>query len=448
MRRTLIAAAVLGPLAAHAPAQDLFVFELSETGNPSNSLTTGGSSLPELANDFADLEGAFTPFDGLAFSASLDYAGVADAIAFTYDPTGGAGGGELLTITNLEGYGAVAPFDSANGSLGDQLEDFFLKDNPDALSQFLRAVSRQSLIAITDGNPSAATARSAQYSYEWFGLNADQSPTSVELFNDFTVRDHRRQVDAARAEAEATGEEPQVPQFPAHEASSPWRWRAHLGGSTIDAGDYSGYGLDFWLGTEAVLNEHLSIHIGGAFAYTDIEGANAFKGGVHFDVPVRIVIPAPGDQVGWTWQVTPGVAAEGVGSFDYAAGGAILSAGVVNRVTADLPQGWSITAAQSIGYFDGQNLHFGDYEFDPGVSQSILKLGGKVSKRIGDKAFVYAGATWSDFLEDAAVDDWWTPTAGLGFRFRNGGVISVGYQGNFADDLTTTGGRIDISLPF
>jgi hypothetical protein len=113
-----------------------------------------------------------------------------------------------------------------------------------------------------------------------------------------------------------------------------------------------------------------------------------------------------------------------------------------------MPGGWSATAAQSFTWHRGQKLEIGDYEFDPGVDQRILKLGGKVSKTLGDKAFVFGGATWTDFIEDAAVDNYVTPTAGFGFRFRNGGVLWFAYEGDFADDFDRQQVRFDMAFSF
>lgn len=447
----LLAILLVGGTVSSASADDLFTFSLIDSADPANSLIVSGNSLPNLAEDFADLEGSFASFNGVAFSASASYAGVNDAVAFTYDPTGGANGGELLTITNLEGFGPIAPFDEANGDLGNQLKDFFLKDNPDAVSSFLQAVAAQSLIAVTDGNPMSTTARSAKYKYDWFGLNADMSPTDMELFNDFAVRDARRQATRHQQDLDENGEqqpagEPALPAVP--KPSTGWKPRVHFEASTIEAGPFKGHAFDLWIGNEVVFNEHVSLHLGSPLAYTVVEGADVFKGGLHLDVPVRLVIPEPGANVGWTWQVTPGVATEASGSYQYASGGLMLSAGVVNRVTADLPRGWSITAAQSLTFHRGQDLEISGYSFDPGVKQQILKIGGKVSKRIGDKGFIFAGATWTDFLDDAGVDTYWSPTAGIGFQFRSGGVLSIGYDGDIADDFTRHGARIDLSFSF
>ena len=447
---TRLVAIVALALAPFASAQDLFVFMLTEDGNPANQLTVSGSSIPNLADDFGNLEGQFQSFDGLPVSATVQYAGVSDAIAISLDPTGGANGGRLLTITNLLGSGAIPAFDEANGGLGEQLRDFFLQDNPEALSDFLEAINQQSLVAVTDGNPLAMTARSARYKYDWFGLNANHALTKHDVYRDFQLRNYQRQLeDAGESQTDEDGQPTITPPPLPSEQKKGWaRTRFHLSGSVIDAGDFNGWAADFWLGTEFVISPHFSLHLGGAFGYQNIEEADVFKGGLHIDAPIRIIIPEPGAKVGWTWQVTPGAALESTGSLEYAAGGLMTSGGVVNRITADLPLGWSLTAAQSITFHQGQQIEIGDYSFDPGVEQQILKIGGKVDKRIGQNSFVYAGITWSDFLQEAAVDDFWSPLAGLGFYWANGSTLTIAYEGDYADDFTRHALRADYRLPF
>ena len=175
----LLAAAAALPGAALAQSDELFVFDLTETGNPGNTLIVGGSTLPDLAEDLADTEGDFASFDGVTFDAMLRYAGVDGAIDINYDPSGGAGGGAVLTINSIAGYdGPPIVLDEADGDLGDQLQDFFLKDNPDIIKDFLSAIAETSPVSITDGNPLASTARSARYRFDRFGLYADASPAS------------------------------------------------------------------------------------------------------------------------------------------------------------------------------------------------------------------------------------------------------------------------------
>jgi hypothetical protein len=447
-QRTIVASTSIVILAGTAAAQDMFVFELTETGNPNNMISVGDNSLPDLAEDFADVRGDFSSFSGTAFMANLNYAGVANAISFTYDPSGGANGGELLTITNIEGFnGTIPAFDEANGDLGNQLQDFFLMDNPDALSDFMQEMARRSFAAVTDGNPLAATARMARYKYDRFGLNADFTATEMELFRDFSRRDGRN-ADAVAVEGEDGQPVAVDPDFPPHEARSGWRNRFNVTGGSVEAGDFSGSSVDGYFSSEIVFNEHLSLGLGGNLGYHELEGADVVNGAFHVDLPIRIINPGPHDRWGWTWCVSPGAAAGWSASYDYAAGGAMYCVGAVNRVTLDMPRGWAVTLAQSFTWHRGQKLEIGDYEFDPGVDQKILKVGGKVSKRLGDKAFVFGGATWTDFIEDAAVDNYTTPTAGFGFRFRNGGVLAFAYEGDFADDFNRQQIRFDMAFSF
>jgi len=430
MRRLVIAAASF-VLAAPAAGQSLFEFTLTETGNPSNTLTAGGSRLPDIANDFADTTGSFASFDGTAFSATMTYAGVPDAVSFTYDPAGGSAGGGLLTIDNLLGFGAIPAFDEANGDLGDQLQDFFLKDNPDAVSEFLQAVAERSLVAVTDGNPSAVTARSARYMFERFGLFSDLTPTEEQLFNRFSVPDEGEEATA----------------LPQHQARQLTRTRVGLRGQYVDAGGFGGTSLDLDASFELAFNEHVSFVLGVPAGYHEIEGADVYNVGLHLDAPIRLVIPEAGKRRGITWQVTPGVAGDFAGSYDFAAGGLLVGIGLNNMLAFHLDD-WTFITAQQITTHEGEKLNIDSYEWDPGVSQRVLKLGGRVAWAASDKLDLYGGVTYTDFLEDAAVDNYWSPTAGIAWRFRNGSVIAVSYEGDFADDFERHGGRVEVQMPF
>jgi len=436
-------------LAGHAQANDLFTVNLAETGNPGNSLFVGSSSLPNMLERLADQTGAFQSFNGVPFSASVSYAGVANAISITYDPTGGANGGELLTITDLAGTNATVAFDRANGNLGNQIRDFFLRDDPDTLKRFLREMSRRSLVAVTDGNPLATTARSARYKFERLALHSDWTETENSLYNRFSI-DHRAH--EAYERAHRAGETPgpdatPLGNLPVHKASTPVRTRFDFVAQAIDADGFQGYSFDLNTSVEYVFTEHISGVFGVPLAYHEVEGADVFNGGFHLDMPVRIVMPEYGRTRGVTWLVTPGASMDWTGSTDFAAGGILWSAGLSSAVIVHLDK-LRLVASGQYTLHEGQKLKIDDYEFDPGVSQQILKLGGKAVYSVAQKLDVYAGITYTDFLRDAAVNNYWSPTAGVAFVFRNGATISVGYEGDFADNFERHGGRVGVSLPF
>lgn len=431
-----------------AAANDLFTINVVEIGNPSNTLGVGGETLPDLVNDLADTAGAFAGFSGTNFSASLNYAGVAGAVQITYLPTGGTGGGELLRIDSLLGTGESFIFDSATGGLGDQLEDFFLETNPDAISDFLSEIAKRSLVAVTDGNPISTTANSADYKFRRFGLHKNFSPTTWELS---WMDTNRRPVVPAETANETEDESvPSTTALPTVSINSPGnklRSRIDAAAAYIDADGFEGSWFQIAPSFELALSDRFSAVLGIPISYHEIEEADVINIGVHLDLPITLAVPDFGSDSGFTWTLTPGAAVDGVGSVDFAAGGVLYSGSVNNRVSYDLP-GWSFALSQQISFHEGEQIEVDEFTIDPGVSQQILKLGGKVTWFMNDNAYVFGGYTWTDFLDDAAVDNYQTPTAGVGIRFGDGGTLAASWFMDTGDDFERQAASVTFQLPF
>jgi len=460
--RTAIPAAVLMLAAGAAThAGDLFSFTVTETGNPANTLTAGDSSLPDLAEALADTTGAFSAFATTDFTASLTYGGVAGALDITYQQTGGAFGGERLIINNILGSNGPIVFDSANGSLGDQLEDFFLEDDPERISKFLEEIAKRSVVAITDGNPSASTNKSANYKFHRFGLHADFAPSTWRLS---WMNENRRPVvpaengqrrrdgepDLRRGSADAYTLSHQPGDYGSVSINQEKRFRTRVDftGGVINAGDFEGSSFDLAWSGQFRLDERFAFVLGIPISYHEIEGADVFQVGVHLDAPITIVSPGMEDRSGFTWQFTPGIGSDTVGSFDFAAGGVLTTVSFNNRLAYDLQQ-WSFVAAQQISFHEGQEAEFDDdRRLDPGVSQQILKLGGKVTYMPSDNIFLYGGATWTTFGQDAAVDQFTSPMAGFGFRSSGGSVFTLGWRADFGDDYDAQLATFTVDIPF
>lgn len=438
--RALIVLAVAAlPGVALAQSDELFVFDLAETGNPGNTLIVGGSTLPDLAEDLADTQGDFASFDGVAFDAMLTYAGVNGAIDISYDPTGGSGGGAVITINNIAGYsGPPIVLDEADGDLGDQLQDFFLKDNPDIIKDFLAAIAEQSPVSITDGNPLASTARSARYRFDRFGLFADASPASNQINRMYHDPNETGTVDDGV---------PRMERGSVAVDHGGFLSRIDFLGQVVDAGDFSGSNFEVTLSTETRFNERFGLVFGVPIGYHSIEGADVFNLGLHLDAPINIVLVDPDAKQGFSWTVTPGISGEAVVSYDFAAGGTLYSFGATNAFRYDYDR-WTFIAAQQYTIHESAELDVDEYKIDPGIDQQILKLGGKVLYRFNEGAGIYGGATWTDFLEDAAVDSYVSPIAGFAWQLHNGANLTIGYEGDFGDDYEAHGGRITFQLPF
>ncbi|MEM9167989.1 MAG: hypothetical protein AAGB48_13310 [Planctomycetota bacterium] len=455
--RTLIATASLA-IAGHAAAQsdDLFVFDLVDTGNPSNTLTVGGSSLPDLLTDLGDTTGDFSSFDGVPFDATITYAGIDDAIEVTYDPTGGTGGGELVIITNLLGNTGSFTFDEIDGDLGEQLEDFFLQNDDEVIENFLATVAELSPVAVTDGNPLASTARSARYSFFRYGLFSDATPTDRELrrvFADPILSDDDNPGPApATYDADALVDDETSPAIFSPNGTSELdyggtRFRLDFRGQTIDAGGFDGSSFDVALSTEVRFSDRVSVIVGAPLAYHQVGDGDVFNAGINAGLPIRILIPDEDDDFGVKWQVTPLANIDTVFSYDLAAGGILYGFGLNNLLTIELGP-VSLVTSQQYTVHESLALDANDVSLDPGVEQQILKLGGKLQWAMTDNVYIYGGGVWTDFLEDAAVDDYTTALAGFGLRTSDGCQIVLGYEGDFGDDYDAHGGALIFQLPF
>ncbi len=438
----LIAAATLTTTAA---ANDLFRVQVTQIGNPANSLLVTGNTLPDLVSDLADQQGSFASFSGVPFSSSLTYAGIEGAVAVSYNPTGGANGGELITITSLLGTTQTFSFDEANGNLGDQLEDFFVKNNPDTISNFLEEVAKRSLVAVTDGNPLASTARAADLKWRYHGLSSDLTiqPHILRGVYPDSALVPDSYVDPA-GNLTAAGDDPTAS---TRYDGSRLITRIDFQYDNTDAGDFQADGYTLSSNIQYILFDAASISLSSYLNYTQIEDADIFHGGVALDIPIRIIQPDIGDDSGFWLTLTPGASFNASGSYDLASGGILWSGGATLASGIDLGRLRFAGAAQ-FTLHRSVNIEYDDYEFDPGVEQEILKLGGKVSYILAEPLVLEAGVTWTDFLQDAAVDDYITPHAGLALMFSNGAALRLTGKADLADNFDRYAGELAFVLPF
>jgi hypothetical protein len=445
LRHSFVLATAALPCLASAQSDELFFFEVTADNNPNNSIVVGRNSLPDLAFDLASGEGDFTSFRRTPFTALLNYAGAENAIEISRFVLSGSQNIYIVGIRNIAGSdGTSVTLIGTPDSLGEQLQDFFLKDNPDIIKDFLAAIAEQSVVSVTDGNPLASTARSAKFRFNRFGMFSDASPASNQINRMF----------ASPIDPGLPGEDEQADDdVPRMELGSAmidhggFLSRIDFTGQTVSADGFDGSSFDINFSSETRLTDRVSLAFGVPIGYHTIEGADVFNVGLHVDAPINIMLIEENAKQGFSWTLTPGVSAEGVVSYDFAAGGTLYSLGLTNAFRYDYDK-FTFIAAQQITWHESTELDVDEYTIDPGVEQQILKLGGKVVYRFTDGAAVYAGGTWTDFLEEAAVDNYVTPVAGVAWQLKNGAHISLGYEGDFGDDYESHGGRLTFQLPF
>lgn len=400
--RALISAGLLLAVAVRTHgvrADDLFTLNARSTADPTISVTATGENLVDLVGNLIETEEEFISLANQNVAGSLDYAGVEDAILFTRNAAG------TRATLRIPSTGLDRTFSAdEEEELEEQIEDFIKADGAEEWARFLREINERSLVGISDGNPLATTARLSDAAFYRFGL----------LPNPFR---------AAEDGALTTSE-----------------WRAELGGGRIEADTINGHFAILRLSTAFRLSDNVAFAFVSPLGWRSYEGSDVFDGGTVLALPIGLLIPE--GESGWGWTLTPTVAA-GIGaSFDMSAGSMLWGGGITSSLSY-YSGPLTVTLANQFSAYEGRPLDIGEYEFETDVSQRILKNGLRVVYEIGD-GFVDGGLTHTRFLEDAAVEDYVSPTAGVGLRLGESSGVRLSYRGDYADDFRTHAGWVHL----
>ncbi|QQS10068.1 MAG: hypothetical protein IPK69_05465 [Phycisphaerales bacterium] len=406
--------AILGFAAALTPVAlgaDLFV--ISGTSNGSPITPVGANNLVDLVTNAVNNEAQFAALTGTDVSLSLNYGGVADAVTITRNAAE-----TQATLTFITPDGTITrTFDTGTDprSLEDQIRDYLQQNGADDLAEFFKAVNALTPIAVSDGNPNATTARMAELTFQRFGINNEFTSVVVPDGDDSMRR--------------------ATPQL-----------RMDVSGSQYEAGDFEGDSATVSTSFDANLGKSLGVSIASFLGYNSVEDADVFHFGMALGVPIRVVLPTP--EVPFTWQITPHASVAGSASEDIGAGGIIYSFGATSYFAWHATERLTLSMANQYAIYEGNKLSFGDYEIDPGVSQSMMKHGGRVTYWLGVEWYTYAGVTYSDFIDDAAVDNWLTFTGGIGFKNDAGSGFELAVTADDGDDYSSFGLRLGANLAF
>ena len=392
-----------------AVADDLFSINAVTTdGGPALNQTVGSSSVLDLIKNAVDAQNNFAPFAGRGYSASLQYAGVANAMSFNINS---AGTSATLQIPST-GFSKTFTGTSRD-DVNSQITDFLKKDGESEYQKFLKAMDEQSTVAVSDGNPNSSTAMMAS-----------------EAFSDYAFGEGETRAEKAAGSADAL--------------------RASFG-VVADIGSFTSQGIS---GTSYSLPISMSykfsdlVGLGVAMPlnYTEIEGAKVFSAGLTLALPIKIVLP--GDNQPWAWQLTPSGGAIASASEDMLAGGAIGQAGLSSMLTYDFGK-FSLTMGNYFGWYQGIPVTLGGYTFNPDISQQIIKNGLKVSVPIKQHWVFEAYGIHTKFLQAAAVDQYFTVGAEIGWRSASTrSYWSIGVYSDIADNYTSTRAKIGTSWKF
>ncbi|MEO1008648.1 MAG: hypothetical protein AAFX79_08780 [Planctomycetota bacterium] len=488
MRREAGILAILGVCGA-ASAQSLFEVSVDAVDPSVADMVVGGSSVPDLVQGLLDTEGAFASFEGEAFSASLRYAGVDDAITFTLSSDG--------NTATLDFVGRDEPplvfTATADQDVEDQIIDFLEQNGGDVVSDFLNEINELSLVAVTDGNPQSTTAQMGSYKFRRFGQHQDLTRLERRIMRGevvepvmpgaFRASGWSRQAGQAEQQGGGMRSTGSASGFGLNEAGTrqdgaqgggqsgaqgdqeldaaqtgtaqvQWfqpgsdrglRVRLDAIGGIADADGIDSEFIQVASSYEYRFNRFWGVAASFPLSYYNVEDADVFLAGAHLDIPIRLIQQHDGK--GFTFQITPGALIVGSGSFELISGG--LFWGVGGTALASYEVGdWIFSGSGSFTHFESITLQIDEFEFDPDLSQDFVRVGGKATYGIGDNAYVFAGLSYSDFIDDAAVDNYLSPSTGIGLRTANGFNFRLAYEGDFGDNYEAHKIQAGVQLPF
>lgn len=394
---TLLLAAITQPCAA----ADLF----NVTATDGITTTAAGDkNVVDLISKLVRAEGEFLPFNGVAFSAALNYAGVPNAIQFIENAAG------TSVTLGIPSTGLSRNFTGPTRSdVDDQIIAWLKKDGADEMAKFLKAMNQRSLVSVTDGNPNSATARAASQTFSSYGM-----------------------LDAETQEEREADEE--------GGSRSGFGMIADVG--TIDANGIKGQVYSLPLYARFKLTKRVGLNFDVPLSYADIEGSTVFGFGLGVAVPIKAILRTKGNP--WYWQITPFGGANVSGSADFAAGGMLANGGIVSLLAHDFGRA-TLSMGNQLTVHEGIPITVDDYKFDPGVSQQILKNGVKLDVPFARRWIFDVYGIHTKFVENAAVDQYFTFGTGIGYKRipkpgsgkKASGYIKVGIYADLGDDYTS-----------
>lgn len=417
-KSTCLAGLIATAVALNLQADDLFVFELSTTdGGAVQSSQIGGDDLPDLFDRLIGSDGAFSVFNSRNFEGSLRYGGVSGALRYHVERGFNAQNPEEIRLTLTSDLTALnRTFVGTEKSVQDQVEDFLIEDGANDYAELHREIAKQSEVAVTDGNPNSATGQLGYQTFRQFAMTAGLT---------FEERNRPR----AYEDSFHVGMVPDV--------------------GYIDAGKFNGYSLSLPIDIRMKISDRVGLAFNIPLNYTEIESASVFHGGFGLGIPIKVVEPSDGHP--WSWTLTPfggGIASL---SEDFAAGGLLLQGGGASLFSYHFNQ-FTLSIGNQINLFDGQEIA----GYDSEVDQQLTKHGLQLSLPFRQRWLADLYGIYSSYLEDAAVDDFWTFGADLVYRMlgeqeasaMQRGYIYGGVYVDVGDDYLSPHARLGTGWKF
>ena len=444
--RTSILAVLFTALLGHvARAGDPFVYTVTTTSGTPETIRVRSDSLIHATDAVILGFGRASALADRDVTATLDYAGVRNALQLTLNADRTAGSlrynlthGPTDTFSSA---GAPSGFNTAQ-VIDNQVFNDLTDPHNHAFENLQQALNRQSYIMPLDGNPSAATAFLADQTFSKYGLVRDGEPTG------FAGPDDRVRYDYyGRA------------YVPASQFFQPLFWFDTMG-QTIGTNGFDGYDLRFSFNAAGRFNSVVGWSVSIPIQYRQIDGAESDTVGVEFGLPVHILTANRRQPFGWT--VTPFVEFAFNDSRDLGSTQGIFDGGAASRLTFDFGtrNQWTVALADQFTGFVGLGADRGGDNYDDGyyggdryafrghVAQQLFKNGVQLTRRFGYGLSVTGSCTYSTFVANAATDQWWTPRLGVAWNFSPNFALRVAYQADLANRYQSQGGDFSIDYRY
>lgn len=379
-------------------AADPFEVTVTPTGGGMHvePVTVGSSNFLDLVDDVINAAGEFSFFETTQFEATLLYLGVPDAMTFYVNDTGTSAELYIASLDEFVNFTAGSRYE-----LEQQIEDWFETEGTEVYADFLAAIAESSPAAVTDGNPTAATAADARTSFDSFGF------TPAE--------------DLVMATDGATS--PNYSGF-----------GLGFNSGTFKAGDLRGTKTDLNIPFRFALSEKLSLAGAVPIHYLSLEGAKIYGLGINLALPYRARIMTKENPL--NWRITPTIGLTVRGSADLASGAALYQYGLINSIDYRINSKWIICMVNQLSAYESLEVSYDDYDFDPNISQLILKNGLRAVTKLSDRWILDGYVINTRFLEDAAVEQFWTLGVSGMFKLTKNRNLQMGLNYDFGDDYS------------
>lgn len=364
----------------------------------------GGNNVSDVVTEVTERQGELSSLTGQAFTASLNYLGVAGSIVIDFSADGRSA---TLTIPST---GFTQDFSAASESkLNDELQDFLQKDGSAQLAEMRRQVNKESPVGITDGNPNSTTSLLASDFYEAMGLNLARN-------------------------------------FPGAQTEAKNGFSFIASGSRFEAGSFNGWSTGGRVEYRHRFNPKLELVTIMPFSYYQIETSEIFGIGGGIGLPVAIIGKLNKRETRLT--LAPFVGGMFRWSEDLAGGGALVSFGVNTTLAVPVDESWMITGLFQISDYRGVPFDVDGYELDNVVDQQIVKVGAQVIYDFNDWLLAELNLTGNRYLRTAAVQDWGSIGTGITVKLGQQWFVRCMYELNKGQDFLANTGSARIGLRF